>query len=122
MTVTDPKVAINRARRLRKAMTPAESLLWQRLRGRESGFKFRRQHPFGPYVVDFFCEAAGLVVEVDGGGHFTEAQRSHDEERTHYLEGAGFHVLRVTNVEVLTQLDSVLDEIWDATRGYNPSP
>ena len=84
--------------------------------------KFRRQHPFGRYVLDFFCESAKLVVEVDGSEHFTEAGLASDAERTLFLEAAGLHVLRVSNREVLTEVSAVLNEIWAAARGYNPSP
>ncbi|MGV8894336.1 MAG: endonuclease domain-containing protein [Burkholderiaceae bacterium] len=76
---------------LRKTMTDAEKKLWQRLRGKQLGVKFRRQHPFENYVLDFVCLEHRLVVEVDGSQH--EEQKEQDEKRTRKLHGAGFHVL-----------------------------
>jgi very-short-patch-repair endonuclease len=70
----------HRARELRKSSTPAEQLLWQALRNRNLGdHKFRRQHPIGPYIADFFCAEVGLVVEVDGGSHLD--QIAYDQDR-----------------------------------------
>ena len=111
-----------RARSLRRSPTDAEALLWRHLRSRQSGVKFRRQHPFGPYVLDFFSREASLVVEVDGSQHETSQGKGRDEERTRFLEGAGLHVLRFTNREVLLETQSVLGAIWEATKGYDPSP
>jgi very-short-patch-repair endonuclease len=84
--------------------------------------KFRRQHPVGPYVVDFVSLEAHLVIEIDGSQHLERRVMARDRERTFYLEGAGFHVLRFNNRQVLTELDAVLEAIWEATKGYNPSP
>jgi very-short-patch-repair endonuclease len=84
--------------------------------------KFRRQHPVGPYVVDFVSLEAHLVIEIDGSQHLAPRVMARDRERTFYLEGAGFHVLRFNNRQVLTELDAVLEAIWEATKGYNPSP
>ena len=78
-----------RARSLRRSLTDAEALLWRHLRSRQFGVKFRRQHPFGPYVLDFYCHAVHLVVEVDGSQHETSQGKGRDEERTRFLEGAG---------------------------------
>jgi very-short-patch-repair endonuclease len=86
------------------------------------GGRFRRQHPFGPYVVDFYSHAVRLVIEVDGSQHDTSRGEARDEERTRFLEAAGFHVLRFTDREVLLETESVLGAIWEATRGYDPSP
>ncbi len=72
--------------------------------------KFRRQHPMGPYIVDFVDQEHALIVELDGGQH-TE-QQAYDERRTRWLESRGFTVLRFWNSEVLASLDSVLDAIW----------
>ena len=100
-----------RARRLRREATEAERLLWARLRSRRfRAVKFRRQHPMGPYIVDFVDQEHGLIVELDGGQH-TE-QQAYDERRTRWLESRGFTVLRFWNSEVLASLDSVLDAIW----------
>ena len=71
-------------------MTDAESRLWYSLRRHGlNGYKFRRQHPFGPYILDFYCAAARLAIEVDGGQHFEESQQMADTERTRHLEQQG---------------------------------
>jgi very-short-patch-repair endonuclease len=89
-------------------MTEAEVVLWTALRRRKlNGFKFRRQHPIGPYIADFACVAAKLVVEVDGATHWTPEELAHDRRRTQFLEQAGWRVLRVTNLDVFENLDGV---------------
>ena len=100
-------------------MTDVERLLWRRLRDRQlCGHKFRRQHPLGPYVLDFFCEAAKLAVELDGGQHaITEAK---DAIRTQWLEAHGCRVLRFWNNEVLTNMDGVLKTILEAAGAPHP--
>ena len=99
-----------RARELRKSSTPAEQKLWQALRNRNLGdYKFRRQHPIGAYIADFFCAEVGLIVEVDGGGHLD--QMVYDQDRTDWLEGQGYHVIRFWNDDVLNHLDDVTREI-----------
>jgi very-short-patch-repair endonuclease len=102
----------NLARRLRRTMSRPEVLIWVRLRERsEDAPVFRRQHPVGPYVADFFCAAARLVVEVDGAIHAEEAQRRHDERRDAYLRGLGLRVIRVTGAEVMADPDTCTDGI-----------
>jgi very-short-patch-repair endonuclease len=105
------------AKQLRKAMTDAELRLWQRLRGEQLGVKFRRQHPFENYVLDFVCMERRLVIEVDGGQHMQDAD--YDETRSKNLVAAGFAVLRFWNHEVLSDTDAVVQAIWNA---LNPSP
>ena len=105
--------ARDNARSLRKRMTDAELRLWQHLRGRQLfGYKFRRQHPVGPFVVDFACLEAGLVVEVDGGQHLDE--RAKDEARSRVLEAHGFRVVRFWNDEVLKETEVCLEVIGQA--------
>lgn len=102
-----------RARSLRRSPTPAESALWQLLRGRRFlGLKFRRQHPIGPYVVDFFCSEVGLVIEADGARHFPRPKRDVDRDR--WLWSVGFSVLRFPNREILHTPERVLGRIRDA--------
>ena len=106
-------------RRLRQASTPAEQRLWEHLRARRLGDKFRRQHPIGSYVVDFACVEARLVVELQGGVHrLREAQ---DEMRAQAIEGEGWRVIAFTNEAVFGDLPSVLDAIRAALRRA-PSP
>lgn len=102
-----------RARELRRDMTPAERLLWARLRAnRLQGFHFRRQQIIEPYIVDFFCHQAGLIIEVDGDVH--AGQQDYDRLREEQLQAHGLRVLRFTNREVVNQLDEVLHTILTA--------
>ncbi len=102
---------IVKARRLRRAMTKPEIALWSVLRGRPSGLKFRRQHPIGPFVLDFYCPAAGVAIEVDGMAHEMGDNPRHDERRDRWLQQQGLHVLRMPAREVLGDLDAVLTAI-----------
>ena len=98
------------ARRLRRNQTDAERLLWFRLRDRRlRGLKFRRQMPLDRYVVDFCCESARLIVELDGGQH--AQQVCQDAERTQVLESMGYLVLRFWNNDVLGNLEGVLERL-----------
>lgn len=113
----------NIARGLRRTQTEEERKLWARLRDRRlSGLKFRRQVPCGPYVADFLCEAAMLIVELDGSQH-AEAESLHDDAgRTQKLNALGYEVLRVWNADINTNIDGVLDSIVDiATLRLSPS-
>jgi very-short-patch-repair endonuclease len=105
---------------MRREMTDAEAHLWYHLRRHGLGdYKFRRQHPLDSYILDFYCPAARLVIEIDGGQHFVEDQQKRDEERTQSLTEKGMRVLRFSNREVLLETNSVLDVILGA---LNPSP
>ena len=99
-------MTIRKARKLRSHLTEAESLLWMHLRYRQiGGYKFRRQHPVGHYIVDFACLEKKLIIEVDGGQH---AQRVEDDNiRTEELQSQGFQVLRFWNGEILGEIESV---------------
>jgi very-short-patch-repair endonuclease len=99
-----------RARELRQQMTPAEGVLWDRLRSRRlGGYKFRRQHPIGPYIADFYCAMRRLVVEVDGKVHNGQAEA--DEQRSRRMADYGYRVLRVSNQEIESDLESVMNRI-----------
>ena len=102
---------LKNAKNNRRYMTPAESALWEGLRNKNLGVRFRRQHPVNAYIPDFVCLEKLLVVEVDGGYHFVGNQQVSDEERTRYLEQNGFEVIRFTNEEVLGDIDGVLEKI-----------
>jgi len=98
------------ARRMRARPTSAEEVLWRALQKKQiSGLRFRRQHPVGRFVLDFYCPSHKLVVEVDGAVH--DAQQERDAERTKALETHGYRVLRFTNDEVLHDLPSVVARI-----------
>ena len=95
------------AKQQRRAMSPPEIKLWALLRRSPSGIKFRRQHPIGPYVADFYCPAAKLVIEVDGLIHDYTTRR--DEKRNEYMRGLGLVVIRVPASEVMADAISVAD-------------
>ena len=106
---------IARSRHLRKNLTDAEQALWNILRSRQvSGYKFRRQVPIGPYIVDFVCFEIRLVIEVDGGQHME--REIYDARRTLWLEDANFRVIRFWNNQVLEDIEAVKDAIWSAVR------
>jgi very-short-patch-repair endonuclease len=101
-----------KARSLRKEMTGAEGIMWGAIRNRKlNGYKFRRQHPVGQFIVDFFCPEKELVIEIDGGIHNEEEVKERDENRTAELERLGLKVMRFKNEEVLNDLNEVLRRI-----------
>ncbi|MGQ3096711.1 MAG: endonuclease domain-containing protein [Brevundimonas aurantiaca] len=107
-----PRKTQDRARDLRRNLTLPEVLLWQALRRRGlCGARFRRQHPIGPYILDFYCDTARLAVEIDGSSHDTPDQARHDARRTDWLNRRGVAVLRIPARDVLTDLAGVLEEI-----------
>ena len=107
------------SRDLRQTSTEAERKLWYRLRaGRLNGYKFRRQHPIPPYVADFYCEAARLVIELDGSQH----SQAVDQTRTAYMEVRGLKALRFWDNEALQQTDAVLETILRAVNDRTSTP
>lgn|SRR5574341_1361881 len=108
---TTPK-GYERARELRKALTPAEAKLWAYLRaGKLSGVKFRRQHAIGNYVPDFCSIKHRLIIELDGSQHLDQGE--YDSERTKYFESKGYRVLRFWNNDITNHLEDVLKVIWN---------
>jgi very-short-patch-repair endonuclease len=100
------------AKTLRKNQTDVEGFLWQFLRAKRlSGYKFRRQHPIGGYILDFYCPEKKLAIEVDGGQHGEDGQMVSDQTRTACLEKDGIRVLRFWDHDVMTNLDNILDDI-----------
>ena len=99
------------AKILRAHMTVAEKSLWQRVQLNHLGLKFYRQKPIGEYVVDFFCPKANLVVEVDGGHHYTEVGKGNDKIRDEYMKSLNLTVLRFSNSEVLNNTDRVIENV-----------
>jgi very-short-patch-repair endonuclease len=110
------KTLVPIARMLRANMTDAERKLWASLRGNQLGVKFRRQVPFGRYVVDFYCPKARLIVELDGSQHHTIEGVRDDTERDNYLRQMGQEVLRYTNIEILQNENGVLQDILEHVR------
>ena len=107
-----PKATAAIARRLRRALSPPEARLWTRLRPRIPGLPvFRRQHPFGPYVIDFYCADARLTVEVDGIGHDLGDRPQRDLRRDAWLSAQGVMVMRIAASEVMRSIDDVIDAI-----------
>ncbi len=117
---------MNRAQLLRKKATEPERILWRHLRNRNfADYKFRRQHPFDDYVLDFYCPSAKLAIELDGGGHNYRGGQIRDRTLTEFLIRHGVIVLRFWNHQVCRELDSVLQAIWFALEQRqlnNPSP
>lgn len=112
-------MSIARARELRRHATDAESRLWTRLRRKQiDGHRFRRQVPLGPYIADFVCLEARLIVEVDGGQHSDRAEN--DAKRTAWLEANDFRVLRFWNNDVLQNTDGTVETIRTALRDRAP--
>ena len=111
------------ARMLRKKDTWAEKLLWSWLRDqRFSSYKFRRQHPFGPHILDFFCREAWVDIELDGSQHGTRQQQAKDVERDAFLEARGIKVLRFWNSRLRPQKDAIRDTIWRTLQERAPHP
>ena len=104
---------IEEAKRMRKEPTDAEAVLWELLRDKKLGDKFRRQHLIDDFIVDFVCLSKNLVIEVDGGYHNDLTQKEYDQQRTLYLNEKGFRVIRFTNEEVLGNTEAVLTKIKD---------
>ena len=104
---------IANSRRLRADATDAEAKLWKQLwRIPIEGTHFRRQVPIGRYFADFACHQIGLIIELDGSQHAEGAARRYDAERTAFLEGQGYHVVRFWNAEVIDEVEAVLDTIF----------
>ena len=115
------KRLVSISRVLRKNSTISEQHLWKSLRSNQlEGFKFRRQHPIGAYIVDFVCIENQVVVELDGGQH--QKERENDEKRDGWLKSQGFQVLRFWNHEVLINLEGVLSQIRITCLDRHPHP
>lgn len=100
------------ARRLRRNQTDEEKIVWSELRKKRlGGMRFRRQHPIGPYIVDFVCLEERMIVEIDGVHHAEAAVAKHDDDRCKWLQGQGYRTLRITNGEVRENLNGVLDTL-----------
>jgi len=117
-------MVVQTARALRRRMTDAERRLWRHLRNRElGGWKFKRQYPVGPFIVDFICVEKNLVIEVDGGQHAENEEQ--DIQRSTYLNKMGYRVFRFWNNQVLQETESVLEAIFAIlaeVKQNSPSP
>ncbi len=106
------KTEIKEQRRyLRLHETGAEKLLWNALRGKQLGVKFRRQHSVGKYVLDFYCSEKHIAIEVDGAVHSLSGAKQYDAGRTRFVNDHGIRVFRFTNDEIFADLDKVIEKI-----------
>lgn len=102
----------SQAQSLRRRLTDAEQIIWRELRAnRLSGASFRRQVPIGPYIVDFVSLARRLIVEIDGGQHYEDGQEARDAKRDSFFQSKGYRVLRLSNLDVISNKDGVLTTI-----------
>ena len=112
----------DKAKLLRKAMTESEIKLWEFLRNKKAlGYRFRRQHPFGHYILDFYNHELKLCIEVDGGYHQSVDQKARDEERDKFIDFNGVTILRFTNDEVNNEIENVLEKIRTYVEKVKPS-
>ncbi len=117
------EVPLARRRRLRRQSTDAENALWRHLRGRRFvGFKFRRQHPCGPFILDFFCARSLVAIELDGGQHFEPEAQAYDARRTRYLADRGITIVRFGADLVFREPESILMTIAAALGAWEASP
>ena len=115
-----PGKTVRKARQLRRTLSLPEVALWAQLRTRPHGFKFRRQHPAGPCVLDFYCAEARLCVEVDGEAHNFEARAVADARRDALLTEHGIETLRIGARDVLTDLNAVMTHIFNTAASRSP--
>lgn len=104
----------------RKSMTEAESVFWSLVKGSALGQRCLRQHVIGDYIVDFLFRRSKVVVEIDGGYHFTAEQQKDDAQRTEWLENKGYKVIRFTNKQVLFETDKVIEELKKSLDPLSP--
>jgi very-short-patch-repair endonuclease len=118
-----PPSTVTRARKLRKRMSWPEVMLWRRLRQRPCGLKFRRQHPAGPFVLDFFCSEAKVGIEIDGMAHDLTDRAERDRARAEWLKHRGVEVFRLSAAEVTKAPDAATEAIVSACLArINPLP
>ena len=115
-------LSVHHARQLRRCMSPSEIRLWRVLRLRPSGLQFRRQHPLGPFVLDFFCKAAGLAIEVDGLAHEFGDNPVRDARRDVWLRSQGIETMRIAADDVRRNLDGVIVHIVNRCLDRAPPP
>lgn len=111
-------IIFENAKALRKNMTEAEKVLWYHLKQSPLGFKFRRQHPMGVFIADFYCHKAKLVIEIDGSVHNLEEVKENDINRQRLIEEWGLTVIRFTNKEVFGSTKSVMEKIHEQLQKF----
>ena len=111
------RTTTERAQRLRREATPAERKLWARLKAKQlNGLAFRRQHPVGPYIVDFYCAELKLAIEIDGDSHGNDDAQRRDEKRSAFISLKGVRIIRFWNADIHERLEGVLADILEEER------
>ncbi|MCB9843306.1 MAG: endonuclease domain-containing protein [Phycisphaeraceae bacterium] len=122
MALRKAETSADRARDLRSNQTPPEGVLWSRLRRKQlDGLRFRRQYPIGPYIADFYCHEATLIVEVDSKHHVGGESARHDRARDHWMRERRLEVLRVSVTDIAADMDAVLRRILAVARSRTGS-
>jgi very-short-patch-repair endonuclease len=117
--VFNNKAYTARRKALRRSLSKSEAVMWIHLSRKQiNGFKFRRQYSVNQYVIDFYCPRLKLTIEIDGDSHYGSLSQKYDNERQKYIESFGIQFLRFTNDDICTNLDSVLQMIYDWTERY----
>ena len=120
MRIFNQEETKKRRQELRKNSTNAERLLWSKLKNKQmGGYKFSRQYGIGYYIADFYCPALKLVIEVDGGQHYSEEGMMHDKQREEFLKGMAIRLIRFNNLDVLKNIEGVFESIQ---RELPPTP
>ena len=114
--ITGPRQTVKLARKLRSEMSLPETLLWAELRKRPGGFKFRRQHAAGEYVLDFYCAEARLAVEIDGMAHDRKDAAIHDANRSSFLRSRGIATTRIPAASILEDIEPVVTRLTQICR------
>jgi len=113
------KPQCNQRKQLRKNPTEPEKRFWSWVRGKQLGYKFRRQHGIGAYIVDFYCAEPALIIELDGDSHYTPESIAYDNTRTHFLTSNGFKVIRFTNLDIIHNKEGVLITLLSSLKKGN---
>jgi len=112
MNINNKKELLGYRRYLRNHMTVEELILWSKLKNSQlNGYKFRRQHSIGNYILDFYCPIKHLGIEIDGGQHYETKKIKYDENRTNYLNSLNIRIIRFTNIEIKKNINGVLNKI-----------
>jgi len=123
MKIFNPVITKEIRQELRKNQTDSERALWNILRNKQmSGYKFFRQYGVGPYIVDFYCPTLKIVIEVDGGQHYSEEGMVNDRQREEFLKRAGINVIRFNNLDVLKNIEGVFESIQKQLPLNSPNP
>ena len=101
----------DRRRELRQRSTTEEEILWSKIRNSKLGYKFKRQHSIGGYILDFYCSECKLIIEIDGGSHINLEAKEYDKIRDEYFSELGYKTIRFLNIEIQTKLEKILDKI-----------